>query len=464
MFATRSAGVLLHPTSLPGGHGIGDLGPTARRWVTWCQRAGFTWWQMLPVGPVGEGWSPYSPQSAFAIEPMLISLDDLVADGLIARRDLRAVRTLSNDARVRFQTVARRKHDVLYQAWRNLKPTSALRRFKRDQSSWLESWCAFAAEQDGLEPAYHAAVQYIAQVQWDRLRTHARRAGVRLIGDLPIFVTLESADVVAAPELFRLDRSGRPTVVTGVPPDSFSPTGQRWGHPHYRWSAHRASGWQWWVDRVQRQLALSDAVRVDHFVGFHHLFEIPADHKTAEHGRWKRSPGQELLRALANAVGDLPFIAEDLGAVTPEVTALRTEFGLPGMRLLQHAFGGADSIDRPHHHPESCVVYPGTHDNDTTRGWWRDQSVATRRQVRAYAGEGPVEDLMIRLCASSPARTAVIPIADILGLGRGARMNRPGIARGNWAWRMTEWPDRARTRWLDALWRATARHPERAAP
>ncbi|MBM4114202.1 MAG: 4-alpha-glucanotransferase, partial [Phycisphaerae bacterium] len=248
----------------------------------------------------------------------------------------------------------------------------------------------------------------------------------------------DSADVVANPELFRLDRQRRPSIVTGVPPDLFSKNGQLWGHPHYRWSAHRRDGFRWWRERVRAALDRFDSLRIDHFVGFVHAFEIPAAHRTAKHGRWRPTPGRELLAALRREFGELPFIAEDLGAVTAEVVRLRDEFGLPGMRLLQNAFGGGDSLDLPHRHPEHCVVYPGTHDNDTIAGWWRTLDAASRRRALDYAGGSSREIVssLLRLALTSPANLCVIPMQDLLALGSQARMNKPWQSRGQWEWRL----------------------------
>jgi 4-alpha-glucanotransferase len=261
---------------------------------------------------------------------------------------------------------------------------------------------------------------------------------VKLVGDLPIFVTLDSADVADRPELFRLERNGRPKVVTGVPPDCFSADGQLWGHPHYAWAAHRREGFRWWMRRVATALERFDALRIDHFVGFVHAYEIPGTAKTARKGRWAPTPGRELLTAIQRRLGRLPLIAEDLGAVTAEVVKLRDDLGLPGMKLLHNAFYGPDSGDLPHHHPANCVVYPGTHDNDVSRGWIRHLSPEARARFRTVAGGDPrrPEDALVRMAYGSPARTAIVAMQDFLGLGPASRMNVPGKADGNWCWRM----------------------------
>ncbi len=441
LFQSRRAGVLLHVTSLDGGHGIGDLGPAAHAFLEWLARSGSTIWQMLPLGPVGEGNSPYSARSSFACEPLLVSAELLAEDGLLTRREARPDGPRASSARrVEWEEVRRRKGRLFSLAYeRFLAAGGAGRpqwhRFLRNP--WLRGWCAMAADEGG-SPGLAAFLQFQFERQWMRLRSRARRLGVRLLGDLPIFVPLDSQDVRDQPRLFRLDARGRPEVVTGVPPDCFSRDGQRWNHPHYRWREHRRDGFRWWIRRVQRVLELVDAVRVDHFVGFVNAYEIPGAAATARRGRWRATPGAELLAAIARAVGPLPFVAEDLGAVTPRVTALREAWGLPGMRLVQNAFGGGDSWDLPHRHPAACVAYPGTHDNDTTAGWWRTLPAPARRRLLDYAG-GPARsavESMIRITMTSPANTAIIPMQDHLRLGSRARMNVPGKAEGNWTWRL----------------------------
>lgn len=447
LLCQRAAGILLHLSSLPCGHGIGDLGPEAYRFVNWLQAAGMRFWQMLPIGPVGKGNSPYSARSAFAGEPLFISLQMLVDAGWLKRSEIRTGGAL-NAGRVRYPTVRRYKYARFRRAFGRFVQSGGQRRrgyrsFVRNHADWLTGWCAYAARQDGGSPEFHAFLQWVFDEQWVALRAYAAQKGVRLIGDLPIFVSPESADVVTNPELFRLDRrTGKPTVVTGVPPDCFSRDGQLWEHPHYAWKRHIASDFAWWVQRVRLLLARFDLLRLDHFVGFTHLYEIPGHAGTARKGRWRKTPGRELLTELRRHVGPLPFLAEDLGHVTKAVTRLRIDFGLPGMRILQNAFGGeGDSVDRPHHHPADSVVYTGTHDNDTTVGWWQTLNRASRKRVQAYAGSDvgrdTIRDAMVRLCLTSPANLAVVPMPDVLGLGREARMNRPGeTSTRNWSWRL----------------------------
>lgn len=437
----RTSGVLLHLSSLPSRHGVGDLGPAAHRFVGWLARAGQGLWQMLPVGPIGAGDSPYSTISAFAGEPLFVSLELLARDGLLERGALSAPRGLATGPS-RYRDARSFKRPRLLAAFlefaeRGDARRAAYRGFVSRNSAWLGDWCRFAAEREGGDVDYHAFVQFAFDAQWRSLRQAALSKGVRLIGDVPIFVGLDSADVWAHPELFRLRRDGTPEVLTGVPPDDFSRSGQLWGHPHYRWATHRRQRFRWWIERFRRADALFDLVRIDHFIGFHNAYEIPGDSRDARRGRWRRTPGRELLAALHEALGNLPFIAEDLGSVTPPVIALRDEFGLPGMAIVQYAFGGERSPYLPCLHRRLSVAYPGTHDNDVTRGWWRHASPDVRRRFRAYAGatrKSPWES-MLRITMQSPANVAIVQLQDALGLPASSRMNRPGVALGNWTWR-----------------------------
>lgn len=445
LLATRRAGVLLHPTSLPGAFGIGDVGPESVRFLDWMEHAGLSVWQMLPIGPIGPGDSPYASPSSFAGEPLLLSPERLHEDDLLARADLaRARRMLDRPGPVRFERVRREKTRMLeraHEAFLRARPRRLAREheaFVQSASWWLPDWTAFAASRDGRGEAFHAFCQWCFDRQWRRLREEASRRGIVLFGDVPIFTSLDSSDVRSRPELFRLDRRGRPEVVTGVPPDSFSADGQLWGSPHYRWSAHRRDGFRWWRDRIGMALARFDLVRIDHFIGFVRAYEVPAEATNARRGRWRAQPGRELLAALAKDHGAaLPLVAEDLGAVTPAVTRLREEFGLPGMRIVQNAFWRDDAFDMPHRLPSACVAYPGTHDNHVATGWWRTLGADARRRFLDYAGPGsdPAEGL-VRLAMTSPASLAVCLMQDLLGLPPGSRMNLPGTARGNWRWRL----------------------------
>jgi 4-alpha-glucanotransferase len=470
----RSAGVLLHVTSLPGPYGIGDLGPAARKWIDLLAGAKQTWWQTLPLTPPGDGASPYQSLSAFAGNPMLISPDDLVADGLLRRADLRG--TILPNGDVDFARVGVERNRLLTHGWERFQRGGAKRlraafdAFRAAEHHWLDdfalfmslreahggaAWTAWPRELASRKPGVlrgvgrplgeavdrHAFVQFLFFRQLAALRAYARDRGVGLIGDLPIFVSADSADVWAHPRLFQLDRAGRPQRVAGVPPDFFSADGQRWGNPLYDWDAMRRDGYRWWADRCRAALAAADVVRIDHFRGFEAYWSIAASEPTAKNGRWVTAPGHALFRALRKQLGGLPFIAEDLGVITPPVEKLRDDFALPGMRVIQFGLGGPpDNPYLPHNHVANAVVYTGTHDNDTTAGWWRSLPAKEERVARTYA-DGIDRDpagAVTRLAWSSVARTAIVPMQDVLGLGSVARMNTPGTPEGNWRWRATE--------------------------
>ena len=467
----RSAGILLHPTSLPSPYGIGDLGPSAHAWVDTLTRARQTWWQVLPLGPTGYGDSPYQAFSAFAGNPYLVSPELLVRDGLVKQADLASVHFPAD--RVDYGPVIQFKNWILGRAWDAFRSRAApalqpaFEQFCVEQAGWLDDYALFMALKDAhggagwqewpaelrlRQPAalararkelegpigLHKFRQFLFFRQWADVRHHAHERGVRLIGDVPIFVSIDSADVWANPGLFQLDAERRPIAVAGVPPDYFSATGQLWGNPLYNWEALKRTGYAWWVARLRATLRQVDLVRLDHFRGFEAYWEIPAGSPTAQTGRWVKGPGHDFFRALRAALGDLPLIAEDLGVITPEVEALRDHFHLPGMRILQFAFGGAVE-DRflPHNYERNTVVYTGTHDNDTTLGWFRTLSEAESRFLRRYV-PGVEHDpawSLIRLAWSSVADYALAPLQDVLNLGSEARMNFPGQPSGNWAWR-----------------------------
>ena len=479
-FDRRSSGLLLHITSLPGRHGSGDLGIETARFLDFCQAAGQSWWQVLPVGPPGgpPGNSPYSSYSAAAGSPYLVSLDDLgpASLGLLTPREL-ARPAGADDRRVNFDTVHAFREDRLRLAFRRFREgegpgylRSAVERFAAAQRAWLDDFALFCAlkKQSGGAPwdawdrslrqrapaalaraaddladevAFHQFVQYEFDRQWRRLRDLATLAGVGLVGDIPIFVIHDSVDVWCNPRLFHLDRHGRPTQVSGVPPDAFSDDGQLWGHPQYDWPAHRRQKFSWWASRFRRAFELFDAVRIDHFLGFNRVWSIPAGSSTARSGRWARSPGRELFEVLLRALGRKPIIAEDLGALTPEAAALRDRFGLPGMRVMHFGFGGGggDGYHRPHSYPPACVAYTGTHDNDTTAGWFAQLRPArSKRDVLDYTGASARDVHLgaIRAVLASAANTTIFPAQDLLGLGTRARMNTPGRPEGNWGWRL----------------------------
>lgn len=470
----RSAGILLHPTSLPGRFGIGDLGPVAHSWVEALARGKQTWWQMLPLGPTGAGDSPYQSYSAFAGSTNLISPERLVEDGLIALGDLDQVRF--EPGAVDYANIAKFKNWLLDRAWQTFQQGAlpqlrdSFELFCRDEAHWLDDYAAFTAikqsqggrswaewpadlvrrEPAALESARKELngpiqaerfAQFLFHRQWRALREHARQLGIKLFGDAPIFVSADSADVWANPQLFQLDADRRPRFVAGVPPDYFSATGQLWGNPLYDWPAHEASGFAWWIARLKANLRQVDLVRLDHFRGFAAAWNVPYGSPTAQTGQWLPGPGAALFQALQRALGDLPLVAEDLGVITPDVNALRDQFHLPGMVILQFAYGGAVEFRfLPHNHVRNSVVYTGTHDNDTTLGWWRSISDKERQFLRRYepqVDEDPVGTLL-RVAWGSVADMAIAPLQDWLRLGSEARMNVPGVADGNWRWRLTD--------------------------
>jgi len=480
----RASGVLLHPTSLPGAHGCGDLGPQAHAFARWLRDAGQRWWQMLPVGPVGHGNSPYSAHSAFAGNPLLISLDRLVEEGLLRRSSL-ADAPAFPQGRVDYaatRTWRERHLRAAFDAFsRRTGEDAQFESFRAENAGWLEDFALYMAlkrargdrpwtewepdlrsrDSAALDRARKSLAgdiqrnrfeQFLFARQWQALRDECRGLGVGLIGDLPIFVAHDSADVWTHRDLFFLDAQGQPTVVAGVPPDYFSAEGQRWGNPLYDWEKMEGTGFRWWLQRFAQTFARFDAVRLDHFIGFTRYWEIQAQEPTARNGHWRPAPGAKLFEAL----GPAQLIAEDLGAVTPAVTALRERFHFPGIKLLQFAFGTDPQAPTflPHAYERTSVAYTGTHDNDTTVGWFHDrgspqrtpeQCEKERRAALAYLG---VKDAgreihwdLIRGVWSSVANLALAPAQDLLGLGSEARMNLPGTVQGNWEWRLTALPD-----------------------
>jgi 4-alpha-glucanotransferase len=481
----RSSGILLHPTSLPGPYGIGELGPEAYSFADFLQQSGQSLWQVLPLGPTGYGDSPYACYSGFAGNTLLISIDELLREKLLTATDLPPRRLPAS--RVDFDLVHKLKEQLLAKAFTNYSASpdpefrDAFSKFKSSAGEWLEDYALFRALKDAhggmawpeWEPplvlrdktALFEAQQKLAHEieaqkfyqflffrQWFSLKSYCNEKGIQIIGDLPIFVAHDSADVWTNPEQFKLRPNGEPIVVAGVPPDYFSATGQLWGNPLYNWSQMLADGFQWWIMRVEATLKVVDIVRVDHFRGFAACWEIPGGDKTAERGRWVAAPGKELFTAIRRTLGQLPIIAEDLGVITPDVIALRDEFGFPGMRILQFAFSGdKKNIDLPHNYEKNVVAYTGTHDNDTTIGWFRSVggkgSTRTPKQVEAERefclaylnsdGEEINWDF-IRAVFASVANTAIVPLQDVIGLGTEARMNLPNSTEGNWSWRFEE--------------------------
>ena len=473
----RSSGILLHPTSLPGRFGSGELGREAARWIAWLADAGQRSWQVMPLGPTGFGDSPYQCFSAFAGNPYLVSLETLHHEGWLSDDDLAPGDELPTD-HVDFGRTLAFRSAMLARAARRFdeqcshEERASLDRFVDRHRAWLDDFATFMAlkEEHHGRPwnewptdvrdrhpdalalvrvrlassiRRHQIVQWWFHAQWAKVRSLARAHDVEIVGDLPIFVAYDSADVWAHRELFHLDDTGSPTVVAGVPPDYFSPTGQRWGNPLYRWDAARSELQAWWSRRIEAAFELADLVRIDHFRGFAAYWEIPADEPTAVRGRWVEGPGQALFDAMRETLGPLRIVAEDLGVITPDVDALREANGFPGMRVLQFAFaGGPQDPYLPHNYDRNTVVYTGTHDNDTTRGWYRTAPEEERDLVRRYCATSS-EDVtwsLIRVAAASVADLCIVPLQDALDLGSEARMNVPGRAEANWSWRF-QWEE-----------------------
>jgi 4-alpha-glucanotransferase len=479
----RSSGILLHPTCLPGPYGIGELGPEAHRFVDFLRDAGQKIWQVLPLGPTGYGDSPYQCFSAFAGNPLLLSLDVMVERGYLTRSDLEN-RPLFPADHVDFQRVIEWKLPLLRKAYQGFLctdfPNSEYDFFNTRHSEWLHDFALFMALKGAhkqvmwtlWEPKYalrdpaalqqaerwdlreeigcQKFIQFEFERQWLELKAHCERNGIRLMGDVPIYVALDSSDVWAHPEMFELFPDGRPRVIAGVPPDYFSATGQLWGNPTYNWEQHAKEGFLWWIVRFRRSLELLDLIRLDHFRGFEAYYEIPGDAATAVNGRWVKGPGAPLFEALETVLGRLPIVAENLGVITPEVEALRKRFGFPGMAILQFAFGKDPQAPdfKPHNYPRDVVAYSGTHDNDTVVGWWRSSgagdSTRSKEDVASemdYARQylntdgSDINWVMIRTLMASVADTVLFPLQDVLAVGSEGRMNLPGTASGNWRWR-----------------------------
>ena len=467
----RKSGLILHPTSLPGPWGIGDLGDEALAFLRWLEHAGQTLWQVLPLGPTGMGNSPYGALSSFAGHPNLISPRRLAEDGLLDVVVVDHPPHLPED-HVDFGRAIAEKVRLLRMAWAAFpsRGDSTLREefdaFRTAEAAWLGDWALFRAlkerfggrewaawdrelvtrQPEALDRAraeladeigFGEFEQWLFFRQWNRIKTDANAKGISIIGDVPIYVAFDSADVWANQRLFWLDDSGRPTVVAGVPPDYFSETGQLWGNPLYRWSAMKLEGYAWWIGRVKANLRLADYIRLDHFRGFAGYWEVRAGEPNAVNGRWKRGPGKSLFDAIRNALGDLPLVAEDLGVITADVEKLRHQLRLPGMTVLQFAFGDLDNPYAPHNHHPDSIVYTGTHDNDTTLGWFRAAPEWERHRAVDYIGgdERAFHWSLIRAAMTSVANWAIAPMQDVFGLGSEGRMNRPGVASGNWGWR-----------------------------
>jgi 4-alpha-glucanotransferase len=486
MARDRRSGILLHPTSLPGPHGAGDLGGAAHRFASWLASAGQRLWQVLPLGPTGYGDSPYQALSGRAGNPLLVSLEVLRNEGWLDDGDL-AGAPAGDGARAElhaalgWKRVRLRRAAAAFARGATGEPSAELEAFRAREAGWLSDWALFAVlkESHGGRPwtewpaplarrdpaALGAArARYAEEIfaeefaqwcfarQWQALRGRCRALGVALMGDVPIYVAHDSVEVWTRPGLFRLDARGLPAFVAGVPPDYFSATGQLWGNPLYDWDALARDGWAFWIDRVRGALALVDRIRLDHFRGFEAYWEVPAGATSAAEGRWVPGPGAGVFEALERALGPLPFVAENLGVITPEVEALRHRFGLPGMAILQFAFGNDPQAPtfQPHNYTHDTVAYTGTHDNDTAMGWWEGgagDSTRTAEDVareKAFAREYLATDgremhwVLIRTLLASVADTAIVPLQDVLGLGSEARMNTPATLGGNWRWRFRE--------------------------
>lgn len=471
----RSFGVLMHPTSLPGPYGIGDLGGNIYKFIDFLHKSGAKLWQIMPLGPTGYGDSPYACFSAIAGNPLLISPDELLKDGLLSKEDLKNIPPFPAE-RVDFGPVINYKYSLYKKAYANfkkLKPDAEIisdyNKFIScpDSKLWLDNFALFMAlkekhggavwcdwpealavrEKSALEKAkkeledeyeFHKFLQYLFIKQWLKVKTYANKFGISVVGDIPIFVAYDSADAWSNPEIFHLDSNGKPTVVAGVPPDYFSKDGQLWGNPLYRWDELERRGFDWWVFRVKEVLRMVDIIRIDHFRGFEGCWEVAAGSKTAVKGRWVKTKGREMFETLKRLMGELPIIAEDLGVITPEVEKLRDDFNFPGMKILQFAFSAdTNNAYLPHNFTHNCVVYSGTHDNETTRGWFDGLAVAIKKSVLEYADckASEVHNAFIKLAVSSTAVFAIVPLQDILGLDNRARMNTPGKACGNWGYR-----------------------------
>ncbi len=484
---SRGSGVLMHFTSLPGPFGVGDLGPAASRFAGLISSAGQRWWQVLPVEPSGGGNSPYTVLSAFAGSPLLISPEKLVDDGFLKTGEIRPSRGLSR-ARVRYREARRFKAGLLKRAFERFESqppagmSAGFKKFCDLNEDWLADYSLFAALKKSFggahwnewspplrvrraralavaerkmdrEIRFEKFLQFLFSRQWKSLRRLCAEKGLGLIGDIPIYVAHDSADVWANQDIFMLDRAGRRTALAGVPPDYFSRTGQLWGNPIYRWDVLRRRGYDWWLSRLKKVFERFDVLRLDHFIGFQRYYWVSPNSRTAIKGRWEEGPGAHFFERVRDGLGKAEFIAEDLGVVTSDVKDLRDRFEMPGIKILQFAFGDEDFASEylPHNYPRDCVVYTGTHDNQTTVEWFNDpgargstRTAAKARMERSAAlrylgGDGrEIHWDMIRLALSSVANTAILPVQDLLGLGAEARMNKPGAKRGNWEWRLLE--------------------------
>ena len=490
----RSAGILLHPLSLPGSAGGGTLHKEIDTFLDFCKTHHQTVWQVLPLGPTGYGDSPYQSFSTHAGNPYLVSIEGLVEDGLATDKELKESQFESDSDKIDYCNLYEKRRPVLYkialqfEKRADKKQKKAFKDFCQAQEHWLEDYALYMTIKEAQEKSWqdwpaplrkrnkkaleefrdsnqeqlevHKVIQWFFDYQWAKVRAKAKERGVQILGDIPIFVALDSADAWANPELFQFDKERRPTHVAGVPPDYFSEDGQLWGNPLYKWEKHESTHFRWWRERIESSLRLYDMVRIDHFRGFAGYWSIKAGEKTAKGGEWKKAPGEKLFKRLKKEFPDLPIVAEDLGDITPDVNALRDDFELPGMKVLQFAFSEPSNDFLPHNFGPNFVVYTGTHDNDTTAGWYEDEArKAERKFFCHYLGmtvDTPVEEAvehMVRLAMRSVAKIAIVPYQDLLKKGKEARMNTPSEPSGNWQWRLTEEELKEEQKWLlEATW------------
>ncbi len=469
MITKRACGILLHPTSFPSEYGIGELDDHAYKFIDFLKNAGQTLWQIFPLGPTGYGDSPYQSFSAFAGNPLLISLKFLKKKQLLSDQDLEELKKQPQGT-IDYGFIVQKKYPILKKAFKKFikNPSADFKIFKEKNQYWLQDYSLFMSlkqynngkvwnqwdddikkrEKSAIEKykkllkeeiEFHNFLQYEFFTQWTNLKKYANENGIKIIGDLPIFVAYDSADVWSNPELFKLDENYNPYVVAGVPPDYFSEDGQRWGNPHYNWELMKKNKFSWWIERFKKLFELVDIIRVDHFRGFEASWEIPAQNNTAREGKWVKAPGYELFNTIKDVFGKIPIIAEDLGFITPEVDKFRKHFGFPGMKILQFAFD-KDPENRflPHNYSKNYIVYTGTHDNDTTLGWYKSLEPEIKQYVKDYILSKSEKTIcwdMIRIAYASVANTAIIPLQDILCLDSEARMNFPSTLGNNWKWR-----------------------------
>ena len=476
----RSSGILFHPTSLPGKYGIGSLGKEAFDFVNFLKKSKQKLWQIFPLGPTGYGDSPYQSFSSFAGNPYLIDFDLLIEAHLLSEDDLNGVFFGDNEEYIDYGAIYNQKYPLLRKAFENFRNNysndmsenslnNLFNKFKHEQQEWLENYTLFIAlkghfnglpwnewehdikfrHEDAMnryrdilkdEIDYQKFIQFLFFKQWGDVKRYANENGIKIIGDIPIFVAADSADVWANLDIFQFDHDLKPVKVAGVPPDYFSATGQLWGNPLYNWDRLRETNYKWWIDRVRVNLGICDIIRIDHFRGFESYWAVPFGHETAEHGQWEKGPGIDLFNAIRNELGNLPIIAEDLGNLTQEVIDLRENTGFPGMKILGFAFDSGEENDYlPHTYPKNCVVYTGTHDNDTIMGWFEKANERDRRFAMDYLNSRDTAEFnwdAIRGAWSSVAVIAIAPVQDFLALGSNARINTPGVASGNWQWRL----------------------------